>query len=137
MGKFSALDYETSEPINALDGLLKKTKYGTDVVVGKYFFMSWAKRYENWLAFDNMRGPNGSSLLNRATTQAFLGTSMGIGARPSWTGNPLNMVNYYAFGRMSWDTTLTAEAVHNEWIKLTFGSEPTIVSTLESLLTVS
>jgi alpha-glucuronidase len=45
LGKYSALDYETSEPINALDGLLKKTKYGPDMEVGKGFFMSWAK---NW-----------------------------------------------------------------------------------------
>ena len=26
----------------------------------------------------------------------------------SWTDNPLNMVNFYGFGRMSWNTSLTA-----------------------------
>ena len=44
-----ALDFETVEPINPLDGLLKKTKYGAEVVVGKSFPMSWLEAWQTWL----------------------------------------------------------------------------------------
>jgi alpha-glucuronidase len=56
MGKYSPLDFETLEPLNPLDGLLKKTKYGGEVVVGKSFFMSWLGAWKDWLDFDNFRG---------------------------------------------------------------------------------
>ena len=62
MGKYSPLDFETVEPINPLDGLLKKTKYGPEVVVGKDFFMSWVRAWEYWLNFDTKRGTNGTKL---------------------------------------------------------------------------
>ena len=35
MGKYSPLDFETQEPVNPMDGLLKHTKYGPEYVVGK------------------------------------------------------------------------------------------------------
>jgi len=119
MGKYSALDYETTEPINPLDGLMQHTHYGPDVEVGKGFPMSWASRWEEWLQFDNMRGANGHQL-NRETTAGFLGVCI-IGNNPSWTDNPLNMINYYAFGRLSWDTTLSASEIHAEFVRRTFG----------------
>ena len=56
MGKYSPLDFETQEPINPLDGLLKHTKYGPEYVVGKDgFMMSWVSRWTDWLNFDNHR----------------------------------------------------------------------------------
>jgi len=85
------------------------------------FFMSWVKSWQDWLEFDNFHGPDGGSLLNREITDAFLGVAM-IQTQPSWTDNPLNMVNYYGFGRMAWDPMLTTERVYQEWIAMTFGS---------------
>ena len=76
-----------------MDGLLKKTKYGPEYVVGKDgFMMSWVSRWTDWLNFDNYRGPNGGSLLNRDCIDAVLGVSM-MGTPASWTTNPLGMVS--------------------------------------------
>ena len=127
LGKYTALDYETSAPINALDGLMQKTNYGPDVEVGKGFLMSWATRWAGWLNANNWRGAGNTGLLNRAVTQGFLGVII-IGNGPGWTTNPLNMVNVYAFGRLSWDTTATAADIHLEWAKRTFGADSPAVS---------
>ena len=103
-----------------MDGLLKKTKYGPECVVGKDgFMMSWVSRWTDWLNFDNYRGPNGGSklpryrwhlggvllkmparslltgLLNRDCIDAVLGVSM-MGTPASWTTNPLGMVSRQA-----------------------------------------
>ena len=119
-GGSGVLDYETTEPINPLDGLLKHTHYGPDVEVGKGFPMSWSSRWERWLKFDNMRGENGGPLQNRETTSGMLGVCI-LGTNPSWTDNPLNMINYYAFGRLSWDSNLTTAAIHEEFVSRSFG----------------
>eukprot|EP00912_Choanoflagellata_sp_UC4_P001649 UC4_evm1s1046 len=94
LGKSSPIDFETAEPINALDGLLKKTKYGPEWVVGKDFPMSWLRNWQNWLNFDNGHGTGISSkLLNKDTVTAMLGVAM-VEPLPSWENNPINMVNY-------------------------------------------
>ena len=120
LGKYSALDYETSAPINAMDGLMQKTKYGPDVEVGKGFLMSWASRWEGWLGFNNWRGAGDSALRNREVTQGMLGVII-IGNGAAWTTNPLNMVNVFAFGRLSWNTSATTADIHSEWLRRTFG----------------
>ena len=122
MGKYSPLDFETVEPLNPLDGLLTKTKYGGEVVVGKTFFMSWLTAWQNWLNFDNHRGVGGASQQNRATIESFVGVVMMSGSSASWTDNPLNMVNFYGYGRMAWDPTVTTKQAYREWIAKTFGA---------------
>ena len=107
-----------TNPLPQMDGLLKKTKYGPEYVVGKDgFMMSWVSRWTDWLNFDNYRGPNGGSklprqrwhlgcillkmpaislltgLLNRDCIDAVLGVSM-MGTPASWTTNPLGMVSH-------------------------------------------
>ena len=77
VGKTTPLDFETAEPINPLDGVLRKTQYGGEVVVGKNFFMSWVKNWENWLGFDN--GHGSPHELNRDIVDSMLGVLM-IGA---------------------------------------------------------
>lgn len=56
------------------------------------------------------------------------------GTDRNWTGHPLAQANWYAFGRLAWDHTLTSEQIADEWTGLTFGSSPKIVSTLSKIL---
>eukprot|EP01043_Picozoa_sp_COSAG02_P022672 COSAG02_NODE_1185_length_14007_cov_52.908398_7_plen_982_part_00 len=139
IGKYSPLDFETQEPANPMDGLLKHTKYGPEYVVGKDgFMMSWVSRWADWLIWDNYRGVNGGSLLNRDCIDAVLGVAM-MGTPASWTTNPLGMVNYYGFGRLAWDATLSPDQIYAEFIERTFGTQmpPHATSALQHLLTVS
>ncbi len=56
------------------------------------------------------------------------------GTDRNWTGHPLAQANWYAFGRLAWDHTLTAEAIADEWIRLTFGSDPQMLATMKKIL---
>jgi hypothetical protein len=96
-------------------------------------------RYD-WYAFDNMRGggsntstnsSGSSSSLNRDCTDGVLGVCI-TGTQPSWTSNPLNMVNYYAYGRLAWDPTLTPKQIHTEWTSRTFGNASGAVSLVQA-----
>lgn len=56
------------------------------------------------------------------------------GTDRNWTGHHLAQANWYAFGRLAWDHTLTAEQIADEWVRLTYGSDPKVVATIKKLL---
>jgi alpha-glucuronidase len=63
---------------------------------------------------------------------AFVGVS-NVGLDDNWTGNHLLQANLYGFGRLAWNPDLTSEKIVDEWTRLTFGSDPKVVSTIESI----
>ena len=44
-----------------------------------------------------------------------------IGLDTNWCGHHFSQANWYAFGRLAWDPTLTSEAIGREWLQQTFG----------------
>jgi alpha-glucuronidase len=140
-GKITALDFETVEPINPLDGLLKQTHYGAEVVVGKSFTMSWLQAWVDWLNFDNGRGSTSTSssrLLNKESIDSMVGVLM-MGTDPSWYTQPLNLVNLYGYGRLGWNTSMTKDDIYQEWLGLTFatmdeGHKPAATATMRKML---
>ena len=47
-----------------------------------------------------------------------------IGLDTNWCGHHFSQANWYAFGRLAWDPTLTSEAIAQEWLTQTFDSAP-------------
>ncbi|WP_324670645.1 alpha-glucuronidase family glycosyl hydrolase [Hymenobacter sp. GOD-10R] len=60
-----------------------------------------------------------------------------IGSDRNWTGHPMGQANWYAYGRLAWDHTLSSEALAKEWTRMTLTSEPKAVSTITNLLVKS
>ena len=98
--------------------------------MGKSFPMSWVQAWEDWLLFDNGRGAgshpgaqdeSSTTLLNKDSIDSTLGVLM-MGTAASWYECPLNLVNLYGFGRLSWNTSLTKGEIYEEWLGLTFGT---------------
>ncbi len=56
-----------------------------------------------------------------------------VGMDANWLGSPLAMANLYGFGRLAWDPNLTSETIVDEWTRLTFGSDPLVVKTIDHL----
>jgi len=132
--KFTPFNFEVRAPINPLDGAIKKTRYGTEVMVAKWFPMSWIQTRKRWLEFDNYKDGPGS--FNKNYIDCVLGDSL-MSPVPSWTSNPLNMVNYYGLGRLAWNPDLSVEDVQGEWIKMTFGLDKSVQSTVSKILLLS
>lgn len=134
IGKSSPLDFEIREPINPLDGVLKKTRYGTEMMISKDFPMSWLESWKRWTDFDNQRGGLGS--LNRDGINGVVGVAM-IHPDVPWTSCPLNMVNYYGLGRLAWDPSLTSSQIRSEWIGMTFGPQSPAAPVVDHILACS
>lgn len=131
IGKSAPLDFEIREPINPLDGALRKTRYGTEFMIAKDFPMSWLPSWKCWMDFDNFR--RGPGTLNRNCIGSLVGIAM-IHPEASWTSDPLNMVDYYALGRLAWNPKLTTEQIQAEWIGLTFGPRSSAAPIVDRML---
>ncbi len=56
-----------------------------------------------------------------------------VGMDANWMGSPLAMANLYGFGRLAWNPNLSAAKIVDEWTRLTFGSDPLVVKTIDEL----
>jgi alpha-glucuronidase len=56
-----------------------------------------------------------------------------VGRDRNWLGHDLAMANLYAFGRIAWDGDLTAKQIVDDWTRLTFGNDPSVVNTIANM----
>ena len=129
--KGSPMDWDLWAPIPALDGAIQKNLYGSELVIDKSWPVSWVKKWKWWFEQDTYR--NGPGSLNKFSVDCIMGVSM-ISPSPAWTECPLNAVNYYGLGRLSWNPDLTVDEIYTEWIHQTFGYDPDILQTVKTIL---
>ena len=129
--KGSPMDWDLWAPIPALDGAIQKNLYGSELVIDKSWPVSWVKKWKWWFEQDTYR--NGPGSLNKFSVDCIMGVSM-ISPSPAWTECPLNAVNYYGLGRLSWNPDLTVDEIYTEWIQQTFGDDPDILQTVKTIL---
>ncbi len=60
-----------------------------------------------------------------------------IGTDPNWCGHPFAAANWYAFGRMAWEPTLTPDSIATEWVAQTFGTDQALRQALVPMMTAS
>jgi len=57
-----------------------------------------------------------------------------IGSDANWCGHHFSQANWYSFGRLSWDPTLSSEAIAREWLIQTFTSDNTFVEAMTTVM---
>ena len=60
-----------------------------------------------------------------------------IGEDQNWTGNLFGQSNWYAFGRLAWNHELSSEQIANEWIKMTFSNDTSVINPIEKIMMAS
>ena len=124
------------EPYNPLFGALKQTQMALELPITQeytgaanhlcYLPTLWTET----LMADTYR--NGASSTIAAITQAksaytsktvIAGVS-NVGSDKNWCGHPIAQSNWYAFGRMTWNSTLAPDSIAKEWIRQTMPNLP-------------
>lgn len=144
--KNGPLDFMPREPFSPLFGQLTKTGMALELQItqeylgGSLQLAYLGSMWKEVLGADTFVKGAGSTVarvldgsVHNHKLTAFAGVS-NVGNDRNWTGNPLAAANWYAFGRLAWDHTLSAEGIAEEWTKLTFGTEPKLVQTITGLL---
>jgi alpha-glucuronidase len=60
-----------------------------------------------------------------------------IGDNPNWCGHTFAQSNWYAYGRLAWNPEITSEQIADEWLKMTFTSNPAFVTPVKELMLTS
>jgi alpha-glucuronidase len=60
-----------------------------------------------------------------------------IGTDRNWTGSTFNQANWYVYGRLAWDPTLSSGDIAEEWIRRTFGNDRNLVQPVKHMMLVS
>ena len=144
--KNGPIDFMPREPFHPLFGAMPKTPLVLEVQITQEYLGQatqlafLAPMWKEVLEADTHRPAagatvarvvDGSAELQRVSAIAGVAN---IGSDRNWTGHPLAQANWYAFGRLAWDHTLTAAQIADEWTRQTFSNDPRLVAPLTSML---
>jgi len=147
--KFGPLDFQVREPVNPLFGAMPHTNLMLEVQAAQEYtghdvhLCYLAPMWNDVLQFDTHRPKVGSTVGKLLSAASARGPRQGIAAvtnlgdSPEWAGNLMAMSNVYAIGRMSWTQSLTPDQIAEEWTRMTFGNNPSVVKTIRSMLMAS
>lgn len=57
-----------------------------------------------------------------------------IGKDRNWCGHHFSQANWYAYGRLAWNPTLTSTEIANEWLQLTFSKMPGFLDAMTKIM---
>lgn len=144
--KNGPIDFQPREPFTPLFGAMKETPQMVEFqITQEYFGFSnhlafLAPLYKETLDSDTYSDGKGSTIakltdgtLRKQKFTALAGVA-NIGEDANWTGHHFAQANWYAFGRLAWNHTLSSEQIANEWIQMTFTNQQEFVNPLKEMM---
>ena len=142
--KNGPMDFQVREPVSPLIGGLRHTNIAVEFQIAQEYtgqqrhVCYLVPQWRQVLDFDmHGDGTTVSAIASgRANDRPLSGVCAvsNIGDDPNWTGHKLAQANLFGFGRLAWDPTLTAEAILDEWIAATFGSNPSVAEVVRDIM---
>ncbi|HUD94139.1 alpha-glucuronidase family glycosyl hydrolase [Sphingobium sp.] len=144
--KNGAIDFQPREPFHPLFGAMPKTPLMMEFQITKeYLGQSTHLTYlgplfEEVLDADTYAKGKGSTVakvidgsLEGHKLTGIAGVA-NIGVDRDWSGSIFNQADWYAFGRLAWDTSLSAEGIAKEWAEMTFSPDPKVVQPVVTMM---
>ncbi len=144
--KNGPMDFQIREPISPLLGGLKKTNQMLEVQLAQEYtghqidvcylipmfkevldFHTYCKKGADTVA-DVI---SGRTLGNK---NAGIAAVINTGNDANWTGNDLAAANFYGFGRLGFTTSLSAEEILEEWIRLSISTDENVIDTIKGIM---
>ena len=144
--KNGPIDFQVREPISPLLGAMTKTNQVMEFQVTQEY-LGHSKdvcfivpQWKEYFAFDTHALGAGSTV-DKVASGKLHGRNLGgitavanIGNDTNWTGHKLAQANWYGYGRLAWNPSLSAEEIADEWIKLTFGMDENVMVAIKTIL---
>ncbi len=147
--KNGPIDFQPREPFSPLFSAMPKTPLmmefqltqeylgqGTNLVYEAPLFKEvlQADTYENGTGSTVAKIIDGS--LDNHQLSGIAGVS-NIGNDIDWTCHPFGQANWYAYGRIAWDYTLSSDQIADEWIRQTFSNNEHFIDTVKKIMIAS
>jgi alpha-glucuronidase len=141
--KNGPIDFQPREPVHPLFGGLEKTSVFMEFQVTQEYLgqgnhiVYLAPMWKEILEFDTHAKGKGStvaSILENSSIPGIAGVA-NTGDDITWCGSHMHPANWYAFGRLAWNSSLKPEEIAREWISCTFGnSDDEVMETVLSIM---
>lgn len=149
--KEGPIDFQAREAVSPLFSALKKTNVAIELqtaqeYTGQQRHMVFLPSMWKWVLDTDLRADGRSTPVKQIVTgHTFLNADgsprlsgfvsvTNIGSDANWMHHPMAMANLYGFGRLGWNPDTPLAEITDTWTRLTWGSEPQVVSTISGML---
>ena len=116
--KNGPVDFQPREPYSPLFTAMQKTPMMVEFQITQEYLGA-----ANHLVYLAPMWKEFFSFVKPASLKAMAGVA-NIGDDTNWCGHHFAQSNWYAFGRLAWNPSLTSEAIADEWLRQTFSLTP-------------
>ena len=150
--KNGPMDFQVREPVSPLFGGLEHTNQMIEFQIAQEYtgqqrhvcyLIPWFKEvleHETYMKNHEGDGTKVKDIVSGRTLSnkvAGMCAVTNTGNDENWTGHDLAAANLYGFGRLCFNTELSAEDIALEWIKLTFNNNQKVVENILKILMMS
>ena len=147
--KNGPMDFQVREPVSPLFGGMEHTNEMLEVQIAQEYtgqqrhVCYLIPMFKEILGFHTHCSENLDTVEDIVTGRTMRNHNCGMAAvantgnDENWTGHDLAAANFYGFGRLSFDASLSAEEIAQEWIRCTFGQDEEVLEKIEKILMMS
>jgi alpha-glucuronidase len=147
--KNGPLDFQPREPVQPLFGSMTKTPMMLELQITQEYLghsthlVYLAPMWKEYFQFDLFAKGPGSTLARivdgglRNTTMTGIAGVANTGDDRNWCGHFFAQANWFAFGRLAWDHSISAEQLADEWIRMSITNDSLTCATISSMMTGS
>ena len=144
--KNGPIDFQPREPFHPMFGAMPKTPLMMEFQITKEYLgfathlVYLAPLYTEVLDADTYAKGPGSTVAKviDGSLDGYRHTGMAgvsnIGSDRNWTGSQFDQANWYAFGRLAWDPSLSADAIADDWVRMTFSNDEAFVKPVVNMM---
>ncbi|KAF2029694.1 alpha-glucuronidase [Setomelanomma holmii] len=143
--KYGPIDFQVREPPNPLFSTLRYESTAIELQITPeylgqndhlvYLGPLWKEILEYDLRADGRPSKVKDIVTGKRFKQPLGGYAgvVGAGSNTTWLGSHMALSNLYAYGRLAWDASLDPQAILQDWIRLTFGFDEQVMSTITDM----
>lgn len=144
--KNGPVDFQPREPFSPLFGAMKHTQVMPEFQITQEYLghsihtAFLAPMWKETLDADTYQSGAGTTIAKVTTGQVYdykvtaMAGVANIGDNRNWCGSDLAQANWYAFGRLCWNTSLTSAGIADEFLKQTYTTDERFVLPMRQLL---
>ena len=144
--KNGAVDFQPREPFHPLFGAMPRTPLMLELQITKEYLgfathlVYLGPMYEEMLAADTHARGKGSTVRKviDGTLEGHALTGMAgvanIGADRNWSGSHFDQANWYVYGRLAWNPSLSSRDIAEEWVRMTFSGDDRLVTPVVEMM---
>jgi len=134
--KNGAIDFQPREPFHPMFGAMPNTRLMLEAQITKEYLgfathlAYLAPMWKEALDADTGRG----GTVAQVVAPVGMAGVANIGSDRNWSGSHFDQANWYAFGRLAWNPSLTSEAIGREWAAQTFSRNSQFLATVVPMM---